>query len=309
MGSSFIISLLVGTLRTSIPIILAALGQVYVHKSGTLDLSVEGTMIFSCLMSFVAAALTGSLTFALIVGGVSGICYSFIMAYLTVNLKSNQVISGTALTMLATGLSSYLYRVVFGIRSLPPVIENFKPINFGFLTNIPFIGPVLFHHNFTFYFMLILVGITWFIMNKTSYGLKIKAVGEFPRAADSKGIEVNRIRFQAILIGGLYSGFAGASMSLGYMNTYTDQMIAGRGFIAIAVVVFARWLPIRVLFAALLFGFANTLQMRLQSIGVDVPIQLLQALPYILTVVVLMGVSKYVKFPSYFTQPYSRDKK
>lgn len=309
MSSSFIISLLVGTLRTSIPIILAALGQVYVHKSGTLDLSVEGTMIFSCLMSFIAAALTGSLIFALIIGGVSGLCYSFIMAHLTVNLKSNQVISGTALTMLATGLSSYLYRVVFGIRSLPPIIENFKPINFGFLTRIPFIGPIFFNHNFTFYFMLILVIFTWFIMNKTSYGLKIKAVGEFPRAADSKGIEVNKIRFQSILIGGVYSGFAGASMSLGYMNTYTDQMIAGRGFIAIAVVVFARWLPIRVLFAALLFGFANTLQMRLQSIGVAVPIQLLQALPYILTVVVLLGVSKYVKFPSYFTQAYSRDKK
>lgn len=309
MSTSFLISLLVGTLRTSVPIILAALGQVYVQKSGTLDLSVEGTMIFSTLMSFVAAALTGSLTFALMIGGLSGLCYSFLMATLTVTLKSNQVISGTALTMLATGLSSYLYRVIFGIRSLPPIIQNFKPINFGFLSNIPFVGPVLFNHNFTFYFMLMLVFLTWFVMNKTSFGLKVKAVGEFPRAADSKGIPVNRIRFACILIGGMYSGFAGASMSLGYMNTYTDQMIAGRGFIAIAVVVFARWLPIRVLFAALLFGLANTLQMRLQSIGVSVPIQLLQALPYLLTVIVLMGVSKYVKFPTYFCVPYSREKK
>jgi len=174
---------------------------------------------------------------------------------------------------------------------------------------VPILGPIFFNHNITFYGAIILVLITWFIMDRTVFGLQVKAVGEDPSAADAKGIKVPLIRYSSVMLGGIYSALAGASMSLGYMNTYTDHMIAGRGFIAIAVVVFARWLPIRVLLAALLFGMANTLQMRLQSIGVEVPSQLLQALPYILTVIVLLGVSKHVNFPGGFGVPYSRSAK
>lgn len=309
MNNDFIISLLSGTLRTSTPIILAALGQVYTQKAGIMDLSVEGTMIIGCLVGFMTAFFTGNLIAGMLCAGLAGMVVGAFMAYLSVSVKANQVIAGTALTMFGTGFASYLYRVVFGVRKLPPVVQNFAPVDFGKLSEIPFVGPVFFSHNGTFYFALVLVLVTWFVMEKTVFGLQVKAVGEYPSAADAKGIKVGLIRYSSVILGGLYSGLAGATMSLGYMNTYTDHMIAGRGFIAIAVVVFARWLPVRVLLAALLFGCANTLQMRLQSIGVAVPSQLLQALPYILTVLVLLGVSKYVNFPGGFGVPYSRNEK
>lgn len=309
MNIDFVISLLCGTLRTSIPIILAALGQVYTQKSGIMDLSVEGTMVIGCLVGFIAAFFTESLVLGLAFAGLAGLGMGLIMAFLSVTIKANQVIAGTALTMFGTGFASYLYRVVFGVRKLPPVIQNFKAIDFGPLSDIPVIGPIFFNHNITFYGTIFLVLVTWFVMDKTVFGLQVKAVGEDPSAADAKGIKVPLIRYSSIMLGGIYSAMAGATMSLGYMNTYTDHMIAGRGFIAIAVVVFARWLPIRVLLAALLFGLANTLQMRLQSIGVEVPSQLLQALPYILTVIVLLGVSKHVNFPGGFGVPYSRSSK
>ncbi|AEV29571.1 putative ABC-type transport system, permease component [Sphaerochaeta pleomorpha str. Grapes] len=309
MNNDFIISLLSGTLRTSTPIILAALGQVYTQKAGIMDLSVEGTMIIGCLVGFMTAFFTQNLIVGMLCAGIAGMAIGAFMAYLSITVKANQVIAGTALTMFGTGFASYLYRVVFGVRKLPPVVQNFAPVNFGKLGEIPFVGPVFFSHNGTFYFALILVLVTWFVMEKTVFGLQVKAVGEYPSAADAKGIKVGLIRYSSVILGGLYSGLAGATMSLGYMNTYTDHMIAGRGFIAIAVVVFARWLPVRVLLAALLFGCANTLQMRLQSIGVAVPSQLLQALPYILTVLVLLGVSKYVNFPGGFGIPYSRNEK
>lgn len=309
MNTDFLISLLNGTIRTSAPILLAALGQVYTQKSGILDLSVEGTMTISALVGFIATFITKSTALGLVAAMMAGMLYSSLMAFLSITVKANQVIAGTALTMLGCGLASFLYRIYFGIRDLPPVILSCQEIDFGVLSKIPFIGPVFFAHNITIYIALIMVGVTWFIMNKTVFGLQVHAVGEQPRAADSKGIHVNLIRFICVMIGGAYSGLAGASLSLGFMNTYTDHMIAGRGFIAIAVVVFARWMPKRVLFAALLFGGANTLQMRLQSIGVNIPNQALQSLPYLLTIIVLLGVSKHVNFPSSFTVAYNRNEK
>lgn len=303
----FIISLLSGTLRTSTPILLAALGQVYTQKSGILDLSVEGTMIVSCLAAFIVTFFSQSLLLGMLAAIFVGFIYSSLMAFLCITVKANQVIAGTALTMLGTGLASFMYRAVFGIRELPPVIQSCQNLEFGFLGEIPFIGPILFCHNITIYLALFLVVVTWFVMNKTVFGLYTHAVGEFPRAADSKGIRVSLVRYACVMLGGMYSGLAGASMSLGFMNTYTDHMIAGRGFIAIAVVVFARWHPLKVLGTALLFGGANTLQMRMQSIGIDIPNQLLQAIPYLLTVIILLGVSKHVNFPSAFGTPYSRN--
>lgn len=304
----FITSLLSGSLRISAPIMIAALGQVFVQSSGTLDLSVEGTMVLGCFTAFTVTFFSGSLLLGLIASIVVGVIFSSLFAYLTVTLKANQVIAGTAMTILGQGFASFLYREVFGIRTLPPIITNFPNITLGFLSKIPIIGTVVFSQNIMTYMAVILIFISGFIINKTYFGLTVKGVGEYPRACDAKGIAVNRVRFEAILIGGIFSSLAGAAMSLGFMNTYTDNMIAGRGFMAIAVVVFARWTPKRVFWAALLFGFASSLQMRLQSLGVNLPAQLLQALPYILTIAILLGVSKHVNFPAAFCTAYNREK-
>ncbi len=303
----FLTSLLSGSLRTSIPIMLAALGQVYVQSSGTLDLSVEGTMIIGCFVAFTVTFFTNSLVLGLIAAMIAGLAFSSLFAYLTVYIKANQVISGTAMTILGGGLASFLYREIFGIRMLPPIVKSFPNINLGFISRIPILGPVIFSQNLVAYLAILLMLFTGFVFKKTYFGLTIKGVGEYPKACDSKGIKVNKTRFISILIGGLYSSIAGATMSLAFMNTYTDHMIAGRGFMAIAVVVFARWVPYKVFLAALLFGFASTLQMRFQSLGFALPKQLLQSLPYILTIIVLLGVSKNVSFPAAFGTSYDRE--
>ncbi|RYD06970.1 hypothetical protein N752_01375 [Desulforamulus aquiferis] len=237
---------------------------------------------------------------------ITGILFSLIMGFLSITVKANQVIAGTALTILGTGLSAYLYRSIFGVQKLPPQIESFQAIKVPLLSDIPLFGPILFEHNILVYLTLILVVVTYIVLEKTTFGLKVRAVGEHPRAADSKGINVSLIRYLCVMIGGACAGLGGAFLSIGLMNTFLDQMVSGRGFIAVAVVIFARWNPYRALGAALLFGGANALQLKLQAIGVPVPHQLLLALPYILTVLVLISVSKKAEFPAAYTLPYSR---
>lgn len=302
----FIISLLAGTIPISIPILLPALGEIYTQRSGILNLGLEGIMIMGALGGFIGAFFTGNLWFGLFTAAMSGMLFSSIMAFLSITIKANQVIAGTAMTILGSSLAAFIYRVVFGIRKLPPIVESFPSLNCFGLSKIPILGPIFFNQNIMVYMTFALVFITWFVLEKTPFGLKVKAVGEYPRAADSKGINVALIRYICVLIGGIYAGLGGAFMSLGYMDTFMDHMIAGRGFIAVSVVIFARWNPKRALWAALLFGGANALQMRLQAIGVNIPSQFLLALPYLLTIIVLVGVSKRVSFPAAFTQPYTR---
>lgn len=302
----FLISLLAGAIRISTPILLPALGEIYTQRSGILNLGIEGIMLMGALGGFVGAFFSGSLWLGVLTAMLIGLVFALIMGFLCITVKANQVIAGTALTILGGGLSAFLYRAIFGIRRLPPTIEAFPALNFMGLSEIPFFGPVFFNHNALVYLALLLVVLTSVILDKTTFGLQVKAVGEFPRAADSKGINVLLVRYICIAIGGIYAGLGGAFLSIGFMNTFMDQMVAGRGFIAVAVVIFSRWNPYRALGAALLFGGANALQLRLQTMGVNIPNQFLLALPYALTILVLIGVSRKAEFPSAFTIPYSR---
>jgi simple sugar transport system permease protein len=168
------------------------------------------------------------------------------------------------------------------------------------------LGPVFFNHNILVYLTLLLVPLTWFILEKTTYGLKIKMVGEHPQAADSKGISVAGIRYSAVLAGGLYTGAGGAFMSLGYMNLFTGGMIAGRGYLAVSVVIFGGFKPVPAMWGALVFGISNALQMRLQALGINVANQFMLMLPYIMTVFALILSSKNAQFPAAYTRPYSR---
>ena len=228
------------------------------------------------------------------------------MAWLSITVRANQVIAGIGLNILGAGLAAYIYRVIFGIRSLPAQIDSFKQLNIPLLSDLPVIGPIFFQNNILVYIAFLLVPLTWFVLEKTTFGLKIKAVGEHPRAADSKGISVYRIRYSAVLIGGAYAGMGGAFMTIAYLNSFTESVIGGRGFIAVAVVIFARFMPGRAMWGALLFGLASALQLRLQALGVAIPSQLLLMLPYVATIIALIFASKKVEFPSAYTLPYSR---
>ena len=303
---SFFVSLLASTIRLATPIMLPALGQIYTQRAGILNLGVEGTMLMGSVAGFSAAFLTGSLWLGLLFGMVIGMAWSAIMAWLSITMKANQVIAGLGMNILSGGFAAYIYRVIFGVRSLPPNITAFQSINIPGLSDIPVLGPVLFQHNVLVYLGFLVVPLTWFILEKTVFGLKIKAVGEHPRAADSKGVSVTGVRYSAVLIGGLYAGAAGAFMTIAYLNSFTEAVIGGRGYIAVAVVIFARFLPVRAMWGALLFGFASALQLRLQALGINIANQLMLMLPYIMTIIALVFSSNKAEFPSAYTLPYSR---
>ncbi|MEA4900002.1 ABC transporter permease [Desulfitobacterium sp.] len=305
----FFVSLLAGSIRMSVPILLPALGEIFTQRSGILNLGLEGIMLMGALAGFAGTYFTQNLWFGLLAAVVTGITFSLLMGFLSITVKANQVIAGTAITILGTGLSAFLYRVMFGIQKLPPQVNAFDPLEIPVLTNIPIIGPIFFNHNILVYITLLFVIVTAFVLEKTTFGLKVRAVGENPRAADSKGINVGVIRYLCVMIGGAFAGLGGAFLSIGYMNSFIDGMVSGRGFIAVAVVIFARWNPYRALGASLLFGGANALQLRLQAIGVPIPHQFLLALPYVLTILVLLSVSKKAEFPAAYTLPYSRSER
>ncbi len=307
LTTTFFISLLAGTVRLATPILLPALGQLYTQRSGILNLGVEGTMLLGALGAFAATSLTGSLWLGLLIGILVGTVYSLLMAWLSVTMMANQVVAGIGMNILASGLAAFLYRVIFGIRSLPPSITPFATLEIPLLSDIPFVGPILFKHNLLVYLTYLLVPVTWFILEKTPFGLKIKAVGEHPRAADSKGVNVKGVRYAAVLIGGAYAAAGGAFMTIAYLNTFTEKVIGGFGFIAVSVVIFARFMPGRAMLGALLFGLAQSLQLRLQAQGVGIPSQILLMLPYAMTIVALVIASKKAEFPSAYTIPYSRD--
>lgn len=304
--SAFLVSVLAATVRLATPILFTSLGAVYGQRAGILNLGLEGTMTIGAAIAFIATYFTNSLFIGVLAGITTGVLFSLVMAWLSVTMKANQVIAGTAMTILGIGLAAFIYRSVFGLKSLPPQITSFVERPIPVLSNIPFLGPILFCHNVLIYVVFVLVAITWVVHEKTIFGLNIKAVGEHPRAADSKGINVSKVRYVALMIEGAYAGLGGAFMSIAYMNSFLDNMIAGRGFIAISVVVFARWNPTRAMLGAMIFGFASALQMRLQAMGANIPNQFLLMLPYVLTIIALIGVSKKAEFPSAYTLPYSR---
>ena len=307
LSISFLVSLLASMVRLATPILLPALGQVYTQRSGILNLGVEGTMLIGAVCGFTTACVSGNLWLGILIGTISGAVYSVLMAWLSVTMKSNQVIAGIGMNILAAGLAAFIYRLVFGIRSLPPQVVPFQDINIPLLSEIPIIGKVFFQHNIMVYISYVLiVPLSWFILEKTTFGLKIRAVGENPRAADSKGINVGLIRYSSIIIGGAYAGMGGVFMTIAYMNTFTEKIIGGFGFIAVSVVIFARFMPIRTVFGALLFGVAQALQLRLQAQVIGIPVQFLLMLPYILTIIALIIASKRADFPSAYTIPYSR---
>lgn len=307
LTTGFFVSLFAGMIRLATPILMPALGQLYTQRAGILNLGVEGTMLMGAICAFAATCATNNnLLIGLLAGLAGGVLYSLIMAWLSITMKANQVIAGIGMNILATGLAAFIYRVIFGIRALPAKVTTFSTVNIPVLSEIPVVGPILFQHNILVYAAFVLVPITWFILDKTTFGLKIKAVGEHPRAADSKGISVQGIRYASVLIGGAYAGIGGAFMTIAYLNTFTENVIGGFGYIAVSVVVFARFMPGRAMWGSLLFGLASALQLRLQAQGIGIPSQLLLMLPYIMTIIALIFASKNAEFPSAYTVPYSR---
>ena len=280
-------TLLVASLMVAAtPILLAAIGELVVEKSGVLNLGVEGMMIMGAISGFAAAVLTGSPMVGFLCAALGGAALSMIFAILTQYFLSNQVATGLALTLFGLGLSAMLGQSYVGIK--PPVSAK---LELSLISDIPVMGPILFSHDFTVYAALALVAGVWWFLKYTRGGLILRAVGESHDAAHALGYKVVRVRILAIMFGGACAGLGGAALSLVRVPQWTEGMTAGSGWIALAIVVFASWKPARVLLGAYLFGGVAVLQLNLQAAGVSIPVEYLSMSPYLITIIVLVVMS------------------
>ena len=301
----FFVQLLAASVSLATPLVLAALGEIFAQRSGVLNLGLEGIMLFSGFIGFSVVFqlnnLWAGMLAAIMIGALMGLLYAF----LAISLHSNQCVTGLSLMSLGTGMALYFYRMQFKISLEIPRIPTFPKLPIPGLSKIPFIGPVFFNHSIFTYVMFGLVLIAVLIIYRTSFGLRMNAVGESPQTADTLGVSVSFIRYLCVVIGGALAGLAGAYYSLVELGAYSDSMVNGRGFIAAALVIFGRWDPLWTLGGGLLFGGIDALQNRLQVLGSPIPSNFLQMTPYVMTIIVLL-VGRLRKPPTALGNPYIR---
>ncbi len=280
-------ALLISIVTASTPLLLASIGELVVERSGVLNLGVEGMMIMGAVCAFATSLTTGNPYLGVIAGMIGGMAMALLFGFLTLSLIANQVATGLALTLLGLGLSGMIGEHFVGTPGV-----KLAPLPLPFLSDIPVIGPALFGQDPLFYLaILIVVGVAYFLFRSRS-GLILRAVGENHSSAHALGYNVIRVRYMAVLFGGLCAGLAGAYLSLVYTSLWIENMTAGRGWIALALVVFSSWLPGRIVIGAYLFGAVSILQFHAQGAGVGIPSQLLSALPYLATIVALVFISR-----------------
>jgi ABC-type uncharacterized transport system permease subunit len=304
----FTATVLVGVISSGVRLatsyLYAAIGETIGQISGVLNLGVEGIMLVAAFAAYYVVYTTNDLLLglgvAIVVGGVMGL----LMAFISVTLKAEQGISGIGLYLFGLGLSDLLFRVTIGT---PKTVNGFQNVTIPVLTDLPVLGPIFFNQNVLVYGAFALVPITWFVLNKTTLGLLIRSVGQNPEAADSLGISVARVRYTAVIVGGVFSGIAGASLSIALLNVFQQNLTSGQGFIAVALVYFGGWRPFRVMIGALLFSMVNALQLWIQILGIPLSSDLAVMMPYILTIVALVFAARLtVTQPAALTKPFER---
>jgi general nucleoside transport system permease protein len=300
-------SFLVSTIAMATPILLAALGELIVEQSGIINIGIEGAMLSAAFFALSGVYFTGSLAVGIACGIAAGIAINAILALMVVNLAVNQVVAGTALDILAVGITGVFYRAFFGVTGKAFIVGSMRPIALGPLARIPVIGTALFDQTPLSYFAFAMVPVISYALFRARYGLRLRASGERPAAADSLGIGVYAMRWQALIVSGAMSGLAGAFLTIAYANTFVENISAGRGFVALSVVILGRWNPWGIAAAAVLFGAAMALQFSFQASGTAIAYQLFLALPYALTLIVLAVLGGQADAPSALGEPYSRE--
>ena len=304
LSTTVLIGILASGIRLATPYLYAAIGETFSQRSGVLNLGVEGQMLLGAFPAFYVALKTGSPWLGVLTAMLVGALMGLAMAYVTVNLHAQQGISGIGFYLFGLGMSDLLFQKLMGSIE---TVQGFQKIYIPGLSDIPGLGQIFFNHNILVYGAYLLVPIAWFVLNKTTLGLKIRSVGENPDAADSLGVNVARIRYFTITLGGVLSGIAGASLSIGLLNVFQQNMTSGQGFIAVALVYFGAWTPAGVLGGALLFSMVNSLQLWIQIKNVPIPPDIAVMMPYLLTILVLVLTVSRVRAPSALTKPFERE--
>lgn len=277
------VPLLAAAVQSGTPILYATLGEIFTERSGVLNLGVEGVMIAGAFAAFLTAKSTGSPVLGFLAGGMFGAGLAAVHGLVCIGFQGNQVVSGLALTILGVGLADYLGTPFIG-QSAP----GFNPMPVPGLADIPVLGKILFHHDPLVYISYGIAPVMWIFFRNTRWGLRLRSVGEYPGAAAAAGLNVAMFRWVGVLVGGFFAGLGGAYLSLAYTHLWTSGLTAGRGWIAVALVIFAFWHPVRAMIGAYFFGGVMAFQFRLQATGTHIPSSLLLMLPYALTILVLV---------------------
>ncbi len=295
-------AVLASTLRQAVPLVLGALCGLLGERAGVINIGIEGQMLMAAFIGFLANVWTGNLLLAVLAGVMVGALLGLLLAFMSVTLKIDQIIGGTVINILALGLTGYFYQVGLSTKG------KLQPIPLGSLADLPLVGPVLFNNPPITYVTIVLVFVVHFLLFHTPWGLRTRAVGEHPRAADTLGVNVYLVRYVNVILGGALAGLAGAFLSLEAVGSFERAMTNGRGFVALAVMIFGKWTPLGSFGAALLFGFATALQTQLQFLGqVQIPHQFIGMLPYLLTIVVLAGFVGRARPPAADGVPYEKE--
>jgi len=308
MSRTLIISLLASTIRLATPLLLAALGGLYSERAGVINIALEGIMLAGAFTAATITYFSHSPWIGLSAAIISGALVALIHGVACIRFRADQVVSGTAINILFLGIPALLCGALFDTTSGTPQLprsETLPDWNIPVLQSIPGLNQILSGHKPVVYFALILVVATYFVLYRTRFGLRLRAVGEHPEAADTAGVSVVRMRYWGVLISGMLAGLAGAYLSIGQNSVFTRNMTGGRGFIALAALIFGKWHPVGALAACLLFGFADAVQIRMQGV-VDIPNQFVQLIPYVLTMVVLAGFMGRANPPKALGAPYSK---
>jgi simple sugar transport system permease protein len=292
----FSLSLILASFRFATPLILAALGGIFSERSGVVNIALEGMMLIGAFAAVYGSASTGNPWIGVLYSMIAGLAFAAILALVCVTFKANQIVVATGINIFASGITIFLLQVLFGVKGTSPIVNR-----------LPAFRVLGVRYNPITYIALILVPVAWFILFKTHWGLRIRSVGEHPAAADTLGISVNKLRFISVLISGVLAGLAGAHLSIGDGSAFVREMSAGRGFIALAAMIFGKWHPVGAFGAAMLFGFAEAIAVRVDF--AFIPSELISAIPYVLTLVVLAGFFGKSTPPAASGEPYYKGEK
>lgn len=304
---AFILAVCTSMFRLSAPLLFASTGEIMSEKAGVSNIGLEGQMIIGAFTSLLVSYETGSVALGLLAAGVFGALSTLVITYLGVMRKQNQSVVGLMFNILATGLTTYLYRMIYGVSGVAPTIDTIKNIHIPGLSDLPVLGPTIFSQNLLVYLAIALSVAAWYILNKTKLGLCIRAVGENPRAAQAAGLDVIRYRAACMLFTGFMAGIGGAFLVVAINGRFIDDITAGRGYIALAITILAGWNPLTAIAGSMLFGAADALQLRAQTLGFSIPYQAFVMLPYVVVLVSLLLFGRNAPAPRALGMRYEKE--
>jgi simple sugar transport system permease protein len=297
------VAIIAAAIRLATPYLYASIGEMFAQRSGVLNLGVDGIMLVGAFAAFYATLITGSLWVGVAAAMVAGLAMGLLMSVISVTLRAEQGISGIGLSLFGLGLSSLLFKVLVGTVK---TVDGFQPIRVPVLSQVPYLGDIFFSQSLPVYVAFLLVPVSWYVLERTTWGLKVRAVGQNPAAADTLGVNVHLVRYVCVCLGAVLAGLAGASLSIALVNLFQENLTAGAGYIAVALVYFGGWRPVGILLGALLFSTVTAIQLRMQVLGIQIPSDFAVMLPYVLTIVALTFSANRARQPAALNKPFER---